>query len=76
MFTFVFLSTISVDFILVDFDKILDKCIYLFGSFLENYFLLTLRVPKFFGNSCLCLPLKKIKIVSASHPSNLISLCA
>jgi hypothetical protein len=36
------LSTIFVDFIFVDFDKILDKIIYFFGIFLRNYFLPTL----------------------------------
>ena len=41
-FLLFFLSTTSVDFIFVDFDKILDKFIYLFGTFLGNYFLSTL----------------------------------
>jgi hypothetical protein len=42
MFSFVFLSTNFVDFIFVDFDKIPDKFIYLYGIFLGNYFLPTL----------------------------------
>ena len=33
---------ISVDFIFVDFNKILDKFIYLFGIFGGNYFLPTM----------------------------------
>jgi 5'-3' exonuclease len=41
------LSTIFVDFIFVDFDKILDKFIYFFGIFLGNYFLPTL--PSWYG---------------------------
>jgi hypothetical protein len=43
------LSIIFVDFIFVDFDKILDKFIYLFGIFLGNYFLLTL--PSWYGTN-------------------------
>ena len=38
MFYFVFLFTIYVDFIFVDFDNILDKFIIIFGIFLGNYF--------------------------------------
>jgi hypothetical protein len=42
------LSTIFVDFIFVDFDKILDKFIYLFGIFWGDYFMPTL--PSWYGN--------------------------
>jgi hypothetical protein len=42
------LFTIFVDFIFVDFDKILDKFVYFFDIFLENYFLSTL--PSWYGS--------------------------
>ena len=48
MFSFVFFSTIYVDFISVDFDKILDKNIYLLSIFVGNYIMLTL--PSRYGS--------------------------
>ena len=38
---------ISIEFIFVDFDKLLGKFIYLFSIFLGNYFMLTM--PSMYG---------------------------
>jgi hypothetical protein len=46
------LSTIFVDFIFVDFDKIPDKFIYFFDIFWGNYFLPTL--PSWYGSHYIC----------------------
>ena len=56
-----FFSTISVDFIFVDFDRILDKFIYLFGFSWGNYFLLTL--PSMCGINVVAYPFQRSPIM-------------
>jgi hypothetical protein len=64
------LSTIFVDFIFVDFDKILDKFIYQVGISLGNYFLPTL--PSWYGTLnyspwCRSARAQDVMVLGANH---------